>query len=55
MTALKFTMISALLIVSLSLVGCNTARGLGQDLSKVGSKIEQAADDTGGTDNDDDD
>nr|WP_298378724.1 entericidin A/B family lipoprotein [uncultured Halomonas sp.] len=34
-------LLSALLL--LSLAGCNTMRGFGQDISKVGSEIEEAA------------
>ena len=31
------------LIASLSLTGCNTVRGFGQDVEKVGDKISGAA------------
>ena len=44
-------------IVALALVGgllvvsaCNTVRGAGQDVQKVGEKVEDAAEETGGTD-----
>ena len=46
--------ITALLLLTLFLVGvlsaCNTTKGFGQDLQKVGEKMEDAAEDTGGTD-----
>ncbi|MFC7337237.1 entericidin A/B family lipoprotein [Haloferula chungangensis] len=29
---------------------CNTTKGFGEDLQKVGGKIEKQADETGGTD-----
>ena len=32
------------------LVACNTVKGAGQDMQKVGEKMEQKADDTGATD-----
>ena len=31
------------LIVALSVAGCNTVKGVGQDLQKAGEKIEGAA------------
>jgi len=31
------------------LVACNTVKGAGQDVQKVGEKVEQKADDTGAT------
>jgi entericidin A len=31
------------------LVACNTMKGAGQDVQKVGEKVEQKADDTGAT------
>jgi entericidin A len=31
------------------LAACNTTRGFGRDLQKVGEKMEEAADDTGAT------
>jgi len=31
------------LFVSLALAGCNTVRGFGQDVQKVGDKLENAA------------
>ena len=46
--------ITALLLLTLFLTGalsaCNTTKGFAQDLQKVGEKMEDAADDTGGTD-----
>ncbi|RZI79950.1 MAG: entericidin A/B family lipoprotein [Rubrivivax sp.] len=38
----RFTLI-ATLIAGLSLVGCNTVHGFGQDVEKVGDKISGAA------------
>ena len=32
-----------LMMLGLSLVGCNTVEGFGKDLSKLGGKIEQKA------------
>ncbi len=32
------------------LVACNTVRGAGKDVQKVGEKMEQKAEDTGATD-----
>lgn len=44
----------ALMLVTLfsmsMLTACNTMKGAGKDVQKVGDKVEQAADDTGGTD-----
>jgi len=34
----------ALLLGSASVVGCNTAEGVGRDIERVGDKIEDAAD-----------
>lgn len=31
------------------LAGCNTVQGVGQDMEKAGSKISEAAEQTGGT------
>ena len=46
--------ITALLLLTLFSAGllsaCNTTKGFGQDLQKVGEKMEDAAEDTGGTD-----
>lgn len=36
-------MIVALLAVAFLLAGCNTVRGFGQDVQKVGDKIEEGA------------
>lgn len=33
-----------------SLSACNTMKGAGKDVEKVGEKVQQAADETGGTD-----
>lgn len=33
-----------------SLSACNTMKGAGKDVEKVGEKVQDAADDTGGTD-----
>ena len=38
----KFTLLTCMLL-SLLLVGCNTVKGVGQDLQKAGEKIEGAA------------
>jgi predicted small secreted protein len=32
----------AILLTALALVGCNTVKGMGQDLQKAGEKIEDA-------------
>lgn len=32
------------------ITACNTVKGAGQDVQKVGDKVEQAADNTGATD-----
>lgn len=32
-----------------SLAACNTVKGVGKDLEKVGGKLQQSADGTGGT------
>ena len=37
------TMIAVLFIAAFSLMGCNTMRGLGQDVEKVGEKIQKKA------------
>jgi predicted small secreted protein len=34
---------AAVIAVALLLAGCNTVRGFGQDLQKVGDKIEEKA------------
>jgi predicted small secreted protein len=34
---------TALIAVALLLAGCNTVRGFGQDLEKVGDKIQEKA------------
>ncbi|UNK41964.1 entericidin A/B family lipoprotein [Luteimonas sp. S4-F44] len=45
--------LTALLLLALFTVGslsaCNTVRGAGQDVQKVGEKMEDGANDTGGT------
>ncbi len=33
-----------------TLTACNTMKGAGKDVEKVGDKVQEAADDTGGTD-----
>ncbi len=43
--------LTLLALFSMSLVtACNTTKGLGKDLQKVGEKMEGAAEKTGGTD-----
>lgn len=46
--------LTALLLLALFSVGtltaCNTVKGAGKDVQKVGEKVEDAADDTGATD-----
>lgn len=46
--------LTALLLLALFTAGtftaCNTVRGAGQDVQKVGEKVEEAAEETGGTD-----
>ncbi|MDH5823051.1 entericidin A/B family lipoprotein [Luteimonas sp. RD2P54] len=46
--------LTALLLLALfstaTLTACNTVEGAGKDVQKVGDKIEDAAEDTGGTD-----
>ena len=34
-----------------TLSACNTVKGAGQDVKKAGEKVEDAANDTGGTEN----
>lgn len=46
---MKYIAIIAAAFGLMTLAGCNTAKGVGQDISKVGDKIEQAADNTGAT------
>ena len=45
--------LTALLLLALftagSLSACNTVRGAGQDVQKVGEKMEDGAENTGGT------
>jgi predicted small secreted protein len=36
--------LAALLVIGFLLAACNTMEGFGQDLKKVGSKIENSAD-----------
>lgn len=44
----------ALVLLALFSVGtlsaCNTVKGVGKDVEKVGDKVQEKADDTGGTD-----
>jgi predicted small secreted protein len=46
--------LTALLLLAMFSAGflaaCNTVEGAGKDVQKVGEKVEDAADDTGGTD-----
>lgn len=46
--------IAILILVSMfaagTLTACNTVKGAGQDVQKVGEKVEDAAKDTGATD-----
>jgi len=48
--------LTALLLLALFTAGtftaCNTVRGAGQDVQKVGEKMEDTAEDTGGTTDD---
>ena len=37
------TIITLLCVATLALTGCNTVKGVGQDLQKAGEKIEGAA------------
>ena len=39
----KMTLMIGLMLVSLSLIGCNTMAGAGKDIQKAGDKIEGAA------------
>jgi predicted small secreted protein len=39
-----FALVFGLLILTISFTGCNTTRGFGRDVKKVGGKIEQTAD-----------
>ena len=39
----KIAAITYALLLALSLSGCNTVKGVGQDLQKAGEKIEDAA------------
>lgn len=40
---MKPTLLLAALVLMVSLAGCNTMEGFGQDIEKVGSEIEEAA------------
>jgi len=40
---MKKTTLLAILLATVGLVGCNTVKGMGQDLQKAGEKIEGAA------------
>jgi len=44
----------AMMLVAMFSVGmlsaCNTVKGVGKDVEKVGDKMQESADDTGGTD-----
>ncbi|MGC3873717.1 entericidin A/B family lipoprotein [Halomonas sp. GXIMD04776] len=41
---MKHLLLLSAVVLLVSLAGCNTMRGFGEDLSKVGSEIEEAAD-----------
>ena len=41
MTRLRLTLVAAALLAALA--GCNTVKGVGQDLKKAGESIENAA------------
>ena len=43
MSNLRFFIVLSTLIALLALAGCNTVKGIGQDLQKVGEKIEDAS------------
>ncbi|MHB1091366.1 entericidin A/B family lipoprotein [Thiobacillus sp.] len=36
-------LIALMIVVSLTLAGCNTVRGMGQDIEKAGDSIQKAA------------
>jgi predicted small secreted protein len=40
----KITLLVVLLIGLLSTLGCNTVKGVGRDIEKVGDKMEDAVD-----------
>lgn len=48
--------LTALLLIALftagTLAACNTVRGAGQDVQRVGEQMEDAAEETGGTTDD---
>lgn len=48
-TAGVMKLLLLLAVPALTLASCNTTAGFGQDLQKVGSKLEKKADETGGT------
>ena len=52
MKVLKLTTTGVLLMLSFFLVGCNTAKGIGQDVSTAGQKIEDAAERNDDSDDD---
>jgi predicted small secreted protein len=41
---MKLTSWLVVLLLGVSLAGCNTVEGIGKDLSKLGDKIEKTAD-----------
>lgn len=49
MNSLKLTLIAAAAIATVLSTSCATTRGFGQDLQKVGNKLENEAVATGGT------
>lgn len=47
MKLFRLSVTGLFLMASLLLTGCNTAKGFGQDLEKVGGKIEESAKEKG--------
>ena len=46
----RIAILILLSMFSLGMTACNTMAGAGKDVQKVGEKVEDAAEDTGGTD-----
>jgi predicted small secreted protein len=44
MKTLERICIALLLVLGVAMSGCNTARGVGQDVEKAGNEIQDAAD-----------
>ena len=44
MKTLKLVCVAGLVALSVVLSGCNTTKGVGQDVEKAGEKIQDAAD-----------